>query len=347
MKPFLTIQEIEVLHEAHRASRTKRHADRIKTILCLHYGLGYKKIAQLLLLDDSTLRTYYSEYKDGGIDKLLEDNYGGKKGNLTKIQEKELAGHLDIQMYRRAKDVIDYVHNTYKITYSIEGMTHLLHRLGFVYKKTKQVPGKADEEKQKEFVSKYNKITKEIGQGDVVYFLDASHPQHNSMPAYGWIRKGTTKELKSNTGRKRINLHGALNLDKLEVVIREDETINYRSTIALYKQLEHKHTTGIIWVIEDNATYYKKKEVQEYLKTSRIKVIFLPAYSPNLNIIERLWKIMHEEILYNEYYASYLEFKTAVMGFFENISDYEDKLKTRLTHNFQLIPTWSSDSYMR
>ena len=231
--------------------------------------------------------------------------------------------------------------------YTARGMTALLHRPGFVYKKTKQVPVKADEEKQRAFIKEYKKIKRKKGKDDVIYFADASHPQHNSLPSCGWILKGETKELKSNTGRKRLNLHGALNLEDIDVVVREDKTINFESVISLYQQPEEKHPKGTIWVIEDNASYYKKKEVQDYLKTSGVKVIFLPAYAPNLNIIERLWKFMHEKILCNEYYSSFLEFKDACMDFFRNIDDYREDLEKRLTDNFEIIPSWSSNSHLR
>lgn len=348
MKTFLTASEVKILKVAHRALRNKRRADRIKTILSLNEGFSYSQIAKILLLDDSTLRDYYQQYRQGGLNILLEDHYSERAATkLTVKQEKELKNYLDKNLYTNARKIVEYVKEKYAVLFTVSEITALLHKLGFVYKKTKQVPGKADEEKQRAFIKEYEKIKRKKGKDDIIYFADASHPQHNSLPAYGWILKGKTKELKSNTGRKRLNLHGALNLEEIDVVIREDKTINYISTINLYRQLEEKHPKGTIWVIEDNASYYKKKEVQDYLKTSRVKIIFLPAYAPNLNIIERLWKFMHEEILYNEYYSSFLEFKDACMNFFDNIGNYKKELEKRLADNFEIVPSWSSESHLR
>ena len=77
-------------------------------------------------------------------------------------------------------------------------MKDLLHRLGFVYKKPKQVPGKLDPVKQEAFVEKYESLRKNNGWNDPICFADACHPQHNSIPAYGWIRCGKENMLKSN-----------------------------------------------------------------------------------------------------------------------------------------------------
>jgi transposase len=83
--------------------------------------------------------------------------------------------------------------------------------------------------------------------------------------------------------------------------------------------------------------YYKNELVYEYLKTSKIKLLFMPPYSPNLNLIERLWKFMPKTILYNRYYEKFADFKVEVMRFFNNIGQYTDKLSTLLAKNFQIL----------
>ena len=141
-----------------------------------------------------------------------------------------------------------------------------------------------------------------------------------------------------NTGRKQININGAINIDNYEVVAREDERINAQSTIELFKQIEEAYPSASnIYVIADNARYYRAQIVSEYLKTSRIQFKFLPPYSPNLNLIERLWKFLKKKVINSYYYESYDIFKKTVMNFFENIKDYHDELQTLLTEKFQLI----------
>ena len=129
-----------------------------------------------------------------------------------------------------------------------------------------------------------------------------------------------------------------LTAETLEVVIRTDDRNNAQSTLKLFETLEKKHPNAdSIFITLDNARYYKNKLVSEYLETSKIKLVFLPSYSPNLNLIERLWKFMRKTILYNQYYEKFLEFEAVVMQFFADISQYSNKLTTLLTHNFRVI----------
>src|SRR6266702_1062490 len=213
MKDFLTAREVLILHEAHHSSRLRKSADRIKTILFLNEGYSYAQTAKLLLLDDITIRRYEKEYKKKGIDGLLENRYQGSLANLTKEQEAGLKKHLRSKIYQTVKGVIAYVEKTYQISYSIEGMTHLLHRMKFTYKKTKVIPGKVNIEKQEQFKGEYELLKTTKKTENKIYFVDANHPQHNNRPIYGWIYKGEEKVIKTNSGRKRINLNGAVNIE--------------------------------------------------------------------------------------------------------------------------------------
>lgn len=335
---LLSNQQRDILEEAHGAERNKRQADRIKTILLLAEGRSYNEIAKILLLDDSTIRRYETEYEEGGLDNLLENNYTGGTSSLSVVQEEELTVHLRDSLYHRAKDIGEYLKQAYGVVYTTQGIVHLLHRLNFSYKKTKQVPGKADPEKQRAFLETYENIKQNMGEKDELYFVDGSHPQHNSMPAYAWIPKGEEKEIKTNTGRQRINLNGALNEKDHSTVVQAAETINADAMIDLFKALEEKHPfASVIHVIADNAKYNHAIKVQEYEKTSRVKIHFLPSYAPNLNLIERVWKFFHKKVLYNQYYETYLQFKTASLDFFKNIHQYQDELDTLLVENFHII----------
>jgi transposase len=229
------------------------------------------------------------------------------------------------------KAICFYVKQTFSKDYSIEGMTHLLHRLGFVYKKTKIIPGKFDPHKQAFFLNLYKAIKKHKTPADRIYFLDATHPQHNTKTSYGWIYKGEIKTIKGNSGRKRINLNGAVSLEEMQITVLEEESINTQAMIRLFGQLEKKQKTGTIYAIADNASYNHSRELNAYLKKhKRIEMYYLPAYSPNLNPIERLWLFFHKKMLYDRYYPTFKEFKSAVISFFANIKQYDKELRTLL-----------------
>ena len=100
-----------------------------------------------------------------------------------------------------------------------------------------------------------------------VLFVDAVHPQHNTMAAYGWIKRGEKREVQTNSGRERLNLHGAMNAETLEVTIIESETVDADSTIQLLEILEKKYSlAAAIFVILDNAKYHYSREVRRFLE---------------------------------------------------------------------------------
>ena len=312
--------------------------------MCLHNGYTYEQIAQVLMIDEVTTRRYVQKYQEKGIDGLLECRYAGGVGKLTLTQESGLRNYLICQTPQTAKSVVAHIKDRYGVNYTVVGVTKLLHRLGFVYKKPKVIPGKVDSTKQTEFIEQYQDLKKSLGPNDRIYFADATHPQHNTMLAYGWILKGKAhdKYIKSNTGRKRLNLNGALNLKDKTAVVLEEQTINANATINLLTAIKEKQRSGKIYIILDNASYHHSKVVTSWLKKhKRFKTIFLPPYSPNLNIIERLWLFFHKKITYNRYFESFEEFKKTSLNFFKDLKYYQQELSALLTDSFQTLPAWS------
>jgi transposase len=149
------------------------------------------------------------------------------------------------------------------------------------------------------------------------------HPQHNPVLACGWIKRREEQQIPANTGRQRLNINGAKDLERLEPVVRFDESINAESTIALFEQLEALNIVATwIYVLCDNARYYRSKAVQGYLKSSRIKLVSPPPCAPNLNLIERLWKLFKKKILYNRYYETVDKFRAACEELISNPRKY-------------------------
>ncbi len=334
----LTKSERSDLEKLHRIENGRKFADRIKTILLLDENWKYSQISKILLLDDQTVRNYEKRFLQNGIEELLSNSHQGGFSKLTPIQETELKEHVKTHHYHDSKALIKYVINNYGVKYSTTGMVTLLHRLGFTYKKPKIIPGKADAEKQLEYLE--NELKPAIDKASdesPLYFADGVHPTHNVQPQYGWILKGVNKEIRTNSGRQRLNINGALCFHTLDVIYREDPTINRFSTLNLLKQIRAAHNVSVpITIVLDNAGYNKAPEVTEYAATNDINLLFLPPYSPNLNLIERLWKFFKGEVC-SEYYEKFKQFKNAVFGFLENIEKYKKELSTLLVDNFQII----------
>ena len=336
----LTKQQRAELKRLHRHEHGRRFVDRIKSLLLLDDGWSYSEVAKILLLDDQTIRNYETVFSSQGISGLLKTDNKGSTPNLSVEQERALKDHIAKANDSSSVAIIEHIKQIYGIEYSNSDIVKLLGRIGFVYKKTKLVPGKANPERQQQFIREYHQLRAQMSSNNDILFIDGTLPQHNPVSSFAWVLKGKEKEIPTNTGRKRININGALNIDNFEVVVREDERINAQSTIELFKQIEKAYPSApTIYIIADNARCYRAKIVSEYLKTSRIQFKFLPPYSPNLNLIERLWKFMKKEVINSCYYQEYDIFKKKVMDFFENIKEYRDQLTTLITENFPIIGT--------
>jgi transposase len=338
MKDYtLSKEQIATLEKLHRSLHDKRHADRLKAVIALAKGWSAADVAQILLFDEKTSRHYFHLYQKNGIEALLNDNYTGAEPKLDEHQTSKLDAYLQEHILPDAKSVIAYIAQQYGVHYSVGGVTCLLHRLGFSYRKPTHIPGKQDPAKQKAFLEEYEQIKACKGKNDPIYFADATHPQHNSIPSYGWIKKGQEKELKANSGRQRLNINGAINIETLEPTVRFYESVNAQSAKDLFVKLEAKHPLAkVIYVIVDNARYYRSRWLKKALKGTKIKLFFLPPYSPNLNLIERYWKFFKKIVLNNSYYETFEEFRRACESFFRKRKAYFPELEALLTENFHI-----------
>lgn len=324
-----------------RQIKDAQNAIRVRVILALDTGYTMKEVADIFLLDEDTVTNIKKKYeKRLFFSDWLSNDYKGYDGKLTKEQEAQIDKHVEKETITDCLEVVDWIKKRYGITYTITGVTKLLHRLNFVYKQVVLVPGKLNEEKQKAFAKAYKTLKENKTDTEVILFGDGVHPTHNPHKTKAWVKKGTDKQIKTNTGRKRLNINGVLDLEQLRVTTHFAQTLNAQTTMELFDkiQLVYKDKTTI-YVIIDNATYYKNKDVKAYLEKQdcRIKLIFLPAYSPNLNFIERLWKFMKKYIIGVKYRDKFEEFENDITQFFENISQYEDRLRQFIGTEMHLV----------
>lgn len=335
----LSDQHIIELKRIHKKTKNKKDADRIKIILLANNGYTHEQIASILLINKNTITYWIKKFKlCSSVNDWIQKNYKPYVGKLNSAQIDQVKNYIRENILIDIKPVIAYIKSNFDIEYSRSGITKQLKSIGFSYKQLSLFPSKVDIEQQKEFIQNYEALNNNLGEHDVILFIDAVHPQHNTKSVKAWIETGTVKYIKTNTGRSRINLNGAYNPNNQDVIIREDESINAQSTIELFKQIEQiYYLATIIYVFADNAKYYKNHLIQEYLKNSRIKLIFLPTYSPNLNLIERLWKFMRKQVINTIYYPDFKSFKSAIKNFFDNINMYQSELKQFIGTEFHLL----------
>lgn len=171
-----------------------------------------------------------------------------------------------------------------------------------------------------------------------VYYADGTHPTHNTKTGRGWIRKGQTFEVDCNSGRKRMNINAAVRANKPEHLVYDiAECINAQSTQRLCRKLLRKHPRKTIYLICGNAGYNRCTWLQTWASDQRIEFVFLPTYSPNLNLIERLWRFLRKEVIHSIYYDTYDKFRQGIIQFLENIKEHKEQLHKLLTLNFRTV----------
>jgi transposase len=337
---------LTVSDRAHLLRMMRRHTPspvhrRMNALLLLDDGWAVERVADALFIDAETVREHRRLYESSGIAGLERLNYEGSDPALSEAQLDALKTELDDHLYMRAKEVCAFVRQTFEVDYTPNAMTKLLKRLDFVYKKPKCVPAKADAAAQEQFAKEtLLPLMAQANANQPLYFVDGMHPSYTAHPGFGWIRRGVTRELKSNHGRVNVNINGALSWPDREVVHLEAEKITSEAMIALFETLATRHPTATaINVVLDNASYNRSAAVKEYLASERCRVqlVFLPPYSPNLNLIERLWGFLKKTTLWNKYYPTFAAFKAAIDGFFRNIGSYREQLTSLITDHFRFI----------
>lgn len=335
MEKILTSTEREKLIKCHRKERDGRVRDRIKAVLAYDDGYSRSEISRILLLDDETIRRHINDYLE---QQKLKPNNGGSKSNLTEAETIALIEHLQGFTYLYVKEICVYVKKTFNKKYSVSGMTKWLKANSFCYKKPHGVPAKADKQKQIEFINFYNELKEKAGDKEPIYFTDSTHPQHQTHLAYGWILKGKRKEVPMTGRQYRLNFIGGICLNGHRIICENVDKVNSDS-IKMYlgKVRDRYPGKNKIHIILDNAGYHRAEEVKNYAKILSIELHYLPPYSPNLNPIERLWKIMHEHVSYNKYYEKFSEFTEATLHFFRHVGKKKNLLRARITDNFQTL----------
>jgi transposase len=315
-------------------------ADRLRVVWLKAEGYKHHVIAHLLQMSINSVTNSLRRYLAGGLDAVCATKYQGKQARLTAGQQEILKIELKTHIYNTAAQVIAWVEKQFEVSYTVRGMHTLLKRLGFTYKKNRLMPGKADPEAQRQFVLWFEKVRAELGPEDRIYFGDAVHAKHNAEAGYAWSESGKPHLIPTNTGRQRYNILGAYCTQTHEhVFILTEDNINQDKVIELLKLLRAKHPgDGKIYLILDNASYNKALRVRDQAAVSQITLKYQPPYSPNLNLIERLWKFMRRRLFKDKYRSTFAEFKEQLNAFFADLDKYRDELSTLLTEKFQLVP---------
>ena len=307
IKIQLTIEELDKIKEERYTHPSPIVQKRLHTLyLKCSMNLSHGQIAQIVGIHIDTVTTYLKMYNQGGLSAIYKINYGTNKSELDN-HSTTILEYFEDHPPHSINEAISMIEELTGIKRSPTQVRKWLKKKGFRLRKTGQIPAKADKEKQKEFVEgTLDELIKQGEQGDIhIFFLDAAHFVMGVFLCYLWSISRIF--VKSSSGRKRYNVLGAVNAITKQIHTWTNTSyINADSIADFFEELRSYYDDGKpIYIILDNARYQKCQLVRYVAWQFNIKLVYLPPYSPNLNIIERLWKWTKKKTLYATYYDNF------------------------------------------
>lgn len=325
----------EVLDDPTASEKAKK-----KLLVLKMHSKGAKSgfIAKVLNLHQNSITNYLREYRDGRLQATLENRYY-RPVSALRPYEQQIRESFENEPVIDAKHAVERIDSISQIRVSESQARRYMISLGMKVRKTGVIPGKADPQLQFEFYT--NTLLPKLEEASKgqrkVFFVDAAHFVLGAF--LGMIWSFSRVFIKSAPGRQRYNVLGAVDSHNHELIsIRTSENIGSLKVIELLDKIRQRHPEDSISLVMDNARYQRAKIVQEHATKLEIELVFLPAYSPNLNLIERMWKLTKKRCLTNQYYENFEAFTAGIDKCLDDLQgSLKDELASLLSLNFQFF----------
>ena len=229
MKVELTESERQHLRQLQKQRCDEAGYVKVTVVLLLDKRRPLASIADDRGLDESTVYRYARAFQALGVEKYLAHEQPGYWGLPTSAQLAPLCQEINATFYMDAKALQAWLLRTYRVVYSVSGLTDLLHCLGFTCKLTTPVPCQADAAAQADFLDKLDVLDAHVERGGaVLYYADAAHPTHNTRCTRAWCAVGQERPLLTVSGRERVNLNAAPNAYEPPQVLLDEPLVSTR-----------------------------------------------------------------------------------------------------------------------
>jgi transposase len=320
------------------------HPDPIvqKRMLCMrmkYLRFEHEDIAETIGCCRNTVGNYLNLYEESGLEGLRLLNYNKPHSRLDRHSAKVEASFRE-HPPRSVKEAAKRIKKLVGIGRSLGRTRQFLHRLGMKPRQTGQVPAKADPVAQRKYHDeKLQPLLHKAEKGEChVLFMDSAHFVLAAFVAIVWCFE--REFVKTAPGRFRLNVIGAINATSKELTALYNTTyITATTVLELLEGIAEQYAGLPIHIFLDNARYQHCQLVKDAAKRLGISLEFLPPYSPNLNLIERLWKFVKAEVLAANYFQDSKTFQKAIIDFLNRLHKKKMKkeLNSRLSFNFQLF----------
>jgi transposase len=346
MKPIhLDQSQRQDLRRRRRETPDRRIYERLSAVVWVADGKTRFEVAALLGCSVPQLAEWLRLFRNRGLDALCTLHHRGDPGKLSAGQVERLKQEISTGSFRNSDQVRLWVQETFGVRYSSSGIKDLLRRVGASYHRVTGFLWKADPEKQREFVARYERqkaAAQRPGARRVRrYFVDACHPLWGLELVYAcWLLVGQRSLAGMGSGRQRLNVLEAYSPDDqeyLDLRLTRDN-INGEQFMNLLRLLWATHPDTERFVLYlDRARYYGSLVVKNWLRRHpEFELEPLPTYSPNLNLIERLWKFLRQRAL-SRWHKSFEAMQAAVSEVLDHLSEYRKELDTLMTEKFHIV----------
>jgi transposase len=336
IKLKFTPEIIDQLHQERTRHAHPRVRQRMEAVYLKGLGLPHQEIGRIVRISQTTLREYLQMYQAGGIEALKELNFNQPQSDLDDHQD-SLRQEFEQKPPATIDEAVARIEQVTGLRRSPTQVAEFLKKLGLKRRKVASIPAKADPEKQQKFLD--DQLTPRLAEAQAnqrhLFFVDAAH--FVLQPFLGFLWSFVRLFIKAPSGRQRFNVLGALHATTRQLVtVTNSSYINAQSVATLLEQLAASFADLPITLVLDNARYQHCHFIKSLAADLHIELLFLPTYSPNLNLIERLWKFVKKQCLYSQYYEKFVAFKQAIEDCLAEVSGtFKEQLDSLLTLNFQ------------
>jgi transposase len=323
----------------------KRIYQRLTAVLLIDAGQTRYEVTDILRISVRQLATWLRLFRNKGVDVLCTLHYQGDPGKLTPAQMDRLKQEIGQGHFRNSNQIRLWLEENFGVKYTPSGVKDLLRRIGASYHKVTGFLWKAKPSEQRQFVKKYRQQKRAAQRPGAprtrCYFVDASHPIWGLDLVFAcWLLAGQRLLMGMGSGRKRLNILGAYcpkDQEYLDLRLTRDN-INGEQFVNLLRLLRASHPEVAKFILYvDGARYYGKPVVQEWLKRHpEFHLEPLPKYSPNLNLIERLWKFLKQKAL-SRWHKTFAAMQDAVSEVLDHLENYRKELASLMAENFHIV----------
>jgi transposase len=309
------------------------------------HGLTHDQIAAYADVSRSTVQRYLDQYLEGGLPRLRQCRWNHPHSALDE-HEDSLEESFVKHPVRSAKQAQAVIEQRTGVRRGLSQVRHFLKdHLGLRWRKTGAIPVPPKEtveehaRKQAAFVREELEPRLEQARRGrrQVYFVDAAH--FVFAPFLGFLWCAARLFVRAASGRKRYNVLGALDAVSHRLIrVTNDGYINAESVCDLLRAVVESAVGSPITLVLDSARYQKCALVQGLAASLGIELLYRPGYSPNLNLIERLWRFIRKQSLDSTYHEDFTQFQAAIDGCLNNLTTvHKAEMDTLLTHKFQMF----------